>query len=360
MRGNQRLRWGTVALVIVLGCAPRRGEGVTTVKEPPAPPATTAPAPKQERPSSCVLEGDGEPLDRLLFHKEPELVIFGGRADSRPLLRVEGSGRYTLRGRWSELPEATGDGRARLELTRVGAFRVEGYAELAATRFRLRRRSPVVEGHVWLEADFLVRLVGLAGARVQVMAPVPFAAPRELSLQVACEDLAYDDRRERAPHAPDPEARAHVDRLQLHAAPAGQVVFAADSRLFFVAVEEERAGFARIRGERYGVQVAGWTPLALVSHTPQGSGGPGGSRHGHGSSSKGKVVRVLHATPLVAERGSAHVVVGEVAAGAAVRVLGAPSDDGWVSVELVNDEVRAVADVTLRIRAAELVAPTPP
>lgn len=359
MHCGKRLRFAAVILALVLGCTPPRTAGVVaavveaqgradaaapSVKAPPA-----APSP------SCVVAGDGEPEDRLLFHEEPELVIFGGRADQHPLLRIEGRGRYTLHGRWSELPEATGDGRARLALSRDGAFRVEGYAQLSATRFRLRRRSPVVDGHVWLEPDFVVRLLGMAGARARVTAPVPFEAPRELALEVGCEDLAYDDRRERVLDPHEREAEAHVDRLVLHAAPGGAVVFEAASHLFFVAVDEESGGFLRIHGERYGVRIAGWTPRALVSHEPQGSGGPSGSRRAHGSSSKGKPSRVLRATPLLAERAAVRATVGELAAGAVVRVLGVPTE-GRVAVELASGEVRPVAGVTLQVEAADLAA----
>lgn len=304
----------------------------------------------------CVLEGDGEPEDQLLFHQEPELLLYGDRADPRPLLRVEGRERYTLHGRWSELPAATGDGRARLALSRVGAFRIEGYAELSVTRFRLRRLSPVVEGHVWLEPDFVVRLVGMAGGRARVTAGVPFESPRELALEVRCEDLAYDNKRERPQDAHEDDARSHVERLQLHAAPNGPVVFDAASHLFFVAVDEERAGFLKIHGERYGVRIAGWTPRALVSHEPRGSGGPSGSRHGRRSGSKGKAARVLRRTPLLAVREAVRVKVGEIDAGGAVRVLGPTGSAGSVAVELVSGDVRPVDGVTLQVDAADLAA----
>ena len=185
-----------------------------------------------------------------MFHVQEELFLFGARGDTEPLVRIEGRGRHTLRGRWSELATEGGDGRAHLVLEEPGTYRVAGFSALGATRFRLRRRSAVVEGHVWLEADSLVRVTGAHGLRVRAACTGPFESPKELALEVACSDLAYDGRTERVTEPSDAKADAHVERLELRSAPGGPLVFHANSGLFFVHVDEYREDFAHIRGER--------------------------------------------------------------------------------------------------------------
>jgi hypothetical protein len=345
-------RGGALALALALACTPRAERAdvrpaAIDVRPAPSGSALVA-APPSPR---CVLEGDGEPEDRLMFHKEEDLVVFGARGDVDPLVRIEGRGRYTLHGRWTELSAEDGDGRARLTLESPGTVRITGFSLLHATRFRLRRRSVVVEGHVWLEPDFVVRVAGVRGGRARVVAAVPLDAPRELSLEVGCSDLAYDDRRERVSDPPKDEEVAHVGQLALYDAPGGRLAFEGGSSLFFVAVDEEREGFARIRGERYGIRIAGWTPLALVSHAPQGSGSPGGSRSSQGHGSKGRAARITRTTLLLAERAGARTPIGELAPGAEVRVVRS-GPTGTVAVELATVDVRPADGVALLVDEA--------
>jgi hypothetical protein len=305
-------------------------------------------------PPACEIEGDGEPEDRVMFHVEEELVLFGARGDAEPLVRIDGRGRYTLHGRWTELAADGGDGRARLVLERRGSFRLTGFSLLGATRFRLRRRSAVIENHVWLEPDYVVRVTGARGLRVHAIGAIPFESPKELALEVACGDLAYDGKTEHVAEASAPQADAHVERLELHDAPRGRVVFKASSGLFFVHADDYREGFAHIRGERYGIRVEGWTPQALVGHEPQGSGAPGGSRSSKGSRKKGTPARVSRATALIAERAGVRVVIGSVEPGTELRIL-ASSPDHTAVIEL-GDDVRPVDNVALRMLEADLEA----
>jgi hypothetical protein len=343
-----------LALVVVAGCTPpaeRAAVRPPVVDVWPVPAARAVDA--GEAAAACVLEGDGEPLDRLFFHEEEPLLLFGARGDAEALVRIDGRGRYTLHGRWSDLSGDGEDGRARLVLERAGSFRLAGFSLLHATRFRLRRRTALVADHVWLEPDYLVSVTAADGPRAKAIARLPFDAPKERALEVPCADLAYDDLRERVR---DPElegARAHVDRLALHDVPGGALVFAGGKQLFFVVVDEERDGFARIRGERHGIRFAGWTPSALVSRDPQGAGDPGGSRSGHGSRTKGKPARVTRTTALHAERGGTEVVLGQLEVGTEVRVLESGTGPR-VAVELAAEEVRALPGVSLRIAESDL------
>jgi hypothetical protein len=120
-------------------------------------------------------------------------------------------------------------------------------------------------------------------------------------------------------------------------------------------VDEERAGFARIHGERYGIRIAGWTPAALVSRDPQGSGTPGGSRSSRATTSKGKAGRVTRTAPLLAERAGQRVVIGEVERGTRVSVLRSGTE-GMVTVELAAPEVRAVPGVVLLLAESDVEA----
>ena len=329
---------------------------------PPVAPVDARPVPSSGVPAStpepgCTVEGEGEPLDKLLFPEEEALVLFGNRGDAQPLVRIEDRGRYTLFGHWSELSPPDGDGRARLVLERAGSFRLEGFSSLHATRFRLRRRTAIVPDHVWLEPDFLVRPAGASGAGVRVVASVPLGETKNFTVDVACTDLAYDDRKERVR---DPEldgARAHISDVTLHDAPGGPPVFEGGTSLFFVVVLEERDGFARVRGERNGILIDGWLPGALVSRAPQGSGDPGGGRSGRRTVTKGTPAKVARKTALLAERGGVRVGIGELEGGTQVRIL-RPATDGKLAIELDASEVRAVTGVTLEIAEADLlVAP---
>jgi hypothetical protein len=341
-----------LCVTVLVGCSPRPeragatppGIDVSTVPSGPSAAASAPPA--------CEIEGDGEPEDNVMFHVQEDLVVFGAREDAEPLVRIDGRGRHTLHGRWTELAAEGGDGRARLALDRPGSYRIAGFSSLGATRFRLRRRSPVVANHVWFEADSVVRVTGARGSSVRAIGVVPFESPKELGLEVACNDLAYDGKTERVPEPSSPTADAHVERLELHSAPRGPLVFQASSGLFFVHVDEYREGSAHIRGERYGLRIEGWTSQALVSHEPQGSGDPGGSRSSKGSRRKGTPAQVTRATALIAERGLARVVIGTAAQGAELRIL-ASSPDHTAAIEL-GDELRAVDGVTLRIVEADL------
>ncbi len=348
----------TLTLALAAGCAPApdrptpRPPTVDVGPVPsiaPTPPAIAAPAPAP----TCAIEGSGEPEDRLFFHAEEDFLLFGARADAEPLVRIEGRGRYTLHGRWTELGEPDGDGRARLALEQAGFFRLTGFSRLAATRFRLRRRTALVPDHVWLEPDYLVQVSAADGTRAKALARLPFDAPRERALDVPCADLAYDDQRERVPDPDTMTARAHIDHVVLHDKPGGAVVFEAGQQLFFVVIDETQDGFARIHGERHGVRIAGWTPRALVSQTPQGSGSPGGSRSAHGSGTRGKAARITRATALFAERGGKEVAIGQLEAGTEVRIL-SPGTGPHLPVELAAPEVRAAAGVTLRIAEGDL------
>lgn len=341
-------------LALLLGCTPRT-ERPVTIETRPVPSGGALVATPQPPLPACVVEGDGEPEDRLMFHREEDLVVFGARGDAEPLVRVEGRARYTLHGRWTELSAADGDGRARLTLESPGAVRITGFSLLHATRFRLRRRSTVVEGHVWLEPDFIVRVAGVNGARARVVAEVPLEARKELALEVGCSDLAYNDWRERVSDPTLHDPGAHVGQVTLYDAPGGSLAFEGGSLLFFVAVDEERDGFARIRGERHGIRIEGWTPLALVSHAPQGSGDPGGSRSASRRGSKGKAARITRTTALLAERAGVRTPIGELARGAEVRVLpGGPK--GSVAVELATVDVRPTDGVTLLVDETDLEA----
>lgn len=306
-------------------------------------------------PPTCAIEGAGEPEDRLFFHAEEDLVLFGARADAAPLVRIEGRGRYTLHGRWTDLGAPEGDGRAHLVLERAGAFRLGGFSLLSATRFRLHRRTALVPDHVWLEPDYLVQVGGADGARAKAVARLPFDAPKERALEIPCADLAYDDQRERARDPDAKTARAHLDHVALYDQPGGTLVFEAGQQLFFVVIDETRDGFLRVHGERHGVRIAGWTPQALVSQSPQGSGEPGGSRSGRGGKTTGKAARVMRATALLAERGGVEVTIGQLEPGTEVRIL--RSGTGLhVPVELAAAEVRAVTGVTLQIAESDLEA----
>ena len=347
-----------VVLALALGCgapvervAPR--PPVVDVRPVSGPTSAGALEPAPQPAPACTIEGDGEPEDRLFFHVEEDLLLFGARADVEALVRIESRGRYTLHGRWSDLAAPEGDGRARLVLERPGSFRLAGFSLLRATRFRVRRRTALVPDHVWLEPDYLVSVTGAEGPRVQAVARLPFDAPKERALELPCADLAYDDQHERALDPDQEAARAHVGRVALHDAPGGSVVFEAGPLLVFVVVEEERAGFAKIRGARHGIRIAGWTPSALVSRAPQGSGGPGGSRSGRGSTVKGQPARVIHATTLYAERGSVAAAIGQLEAGAELRVLQSGAGPR-VIVELAAAEVRALPGVSLKIAESDL------
>ena len=305
-------------LPVLLDCASATGRpapGPTVIGVRPV--ATAAPAPTTVTPvAKCSIEGAGEPIDRLFFHTEEELVLFGARADAEPLVRIEGNGRYTLHGQWTELGAPDGDGRARLVLERAGVFRLSGFSLLRATRFRLRRRTALVPDHVWLEPDYLLQVGAASGDRARAVARLPFDAPKELPLEVPCSDLAYDDQRELVRDPETKAARAHVDRVALHGEPGGPLVFEAG-------------------------------PL------PQGAGAPGGGRSAHGTKAKGKAARVTRATSLIAERAGHASTIGQLEAGAAVRILGAGTG-GHVPIALEAAEVRAVQDVTLRIAEADL------
>lgn len=342
-------------LPVLLDCASATGRpapGPTVIGVRPV--ATAAPAPTTVTPvAKCSIEGAGEPIDRLFFHTEEELVLFGARADAEPLVRIEGNGRYTLHGQWTELGAPDGDGRARLVLERAGVFRLSGFSLLRATRFRLRRRTALVPDHVWLEPDYLLQVGAASGDRARAVARLPFDAPKELPLEVPCSDLAYDDQRELVRDPETKAARAHVDRVALHGEPGGPLVFEAGPLLFFVTIDETRDGFMHIHGERHGVRIAGWTPENLVSQAPQGAGAPGGGRSAHGTKAKGKAARVTRATSLIAERAGHASTIGQLEAGAAVRILGAGTG-GHVPIALEAAEVRAVQDVTLRIAEADL------
>ncbi len=345
------------AVTRAVGCAPPAERAaprppVVDVRPVPASGSGAAVA-AAAAPPSCTIEGAGEPEDRLFFHAEEDLVLFAARADAEPAIRIEGRGRYTLHGRWTELAAADGDGRARLVLEQPGAFRLAGFSLLRATRFRLRRRTVLVPDHVWLEPDYLVQVGGAVGARVEAVAQLPFDAPRERALDIPCADLAYDDQRERVRDLDTKDARAHVDRLALHDRPGGPLAFEAGQQLFFVVIDEARDGFLRIHGERHGVRIAGWTPAALVSQDPQGSGDPGGSRSRRASKAKGKAARVTRPTTLYAERGGTEVAIGQLEPGAEVRVLRSGTG-GRVAVELAGPEVRAVAGVTLQVADADV------
>ena len=343
-----RHRSGALALALALGCAPRAEHAAirpATLDVPSAPSGRALGAAPQP---TCAIEGDGEPEDRLMFHREEDLLVFGARDDADPLLRIEGRARYTLHGRWTELSTEDGDGRARLTLESPGTLRIAGFSPMHASRFRLRRRSVVVQEHVWLEPDFVVRVAGVRGARARVVATVPLGAPKELALEVGCGDLAYDDRSERVSDPALDEEGAHVGRVALFDAPGGSLAFEGGPLLFFVAVDEERDGFARIRAERYGIRIAGWTPLALVSRAPQGSGGPSGSRSYRRPPSKGQPARVTRTTVLLAQRAGVRVAIGELARGAEVRVLGG-GPEGRVAVELATVDVRSVPGVALLV-----------
>jgi hypothetical protein len=342
-----------LCLTAFLGCSPRpdRASASPAAIDVSSVPSS-APMAVASAPPACEIEGDGEPEDRVMFHAEEALVVFGARGDTEPLVRIDGRGRYTLHGRWTELATEGGDGRARLVLERRGSYRVAGFSSLGATRFRLRRRSAVVENHVWLEPDSLVRVTGAHGLRIRAIGTIPFESRTELGLEVACNDLAYDGLTERAAEPAGPGADAHVERLELHDAPRGRLVYQAHSGLFFVRVDDAREGFAHIRGERYGVRIEGWTPRALVSYAPQGSGDPGGSRSSRVSGKKGKLARVGRSTALIAERGGARVVIGAVEPGTELRILASLPDHTAV-IEL-GDELRAVDGVTLRIVETDL------
>ena len=330
---------------------PPRAVDVRPVPSATAQVAAPAAAPAE----TCIIEGAGEPEDRLFFHVEEDLLLFGARADAEPLVRIDGRGRYTLHGRWSDLGAPDGDGRARLVLEQAGAFRLAGFSLLAATRFRLHRRTALVPDHVWLEPDYLVQVSGADGARAKAIARLPFDVPKERALDLPCAELAYDDQRERVRDPDTKTARAHLDHVALYDKPGGTLVFEAGQQLFFVVIDETRDGYLRIHGERHGVRIAGWTPQALVSQTPQGSGDPGGSRSGRGSKSKGKPARITRATTLFAERGGSEVAIGQLEPGLEVRILRAATGP-HVAVELAAPEVRAAAGVTLQIAEGDLAA----
>jgi len=302
--------------------------------------------------ATCTIEGDGEPEDRIMFHTEEDLLVFGARGDALPLVRIEGRGRNTLHGRWTDLASEDSDGRAHLLLEQAGSYRISGFAQLHATRFRLRRRTSVVGDHLWLEPDFIVRVAGARGARARVVAAIPFHAPREVSAEIPCADLAYDGNKERVTEPPLRDD-GHIGRIELYDAPGGERVFEGDTGLVFVQIDEERDGFLRVRGSRHGVSIAGWMPRALVSHAPQGSGGPSGGRSFHGSHQRGLPARVLRTTPLYAERAGVRVVIGEIDRGTEVRILGT-IESGSAIIEISGVEVRPVEEVTLRIAGADL------
>lgn len=302
--------------------------------------------------SSCVIEGDGEPMDRLYFHKVDDFLLFAARSDASPVARLEGVARYNVHARWSEMwPE--GDGRARVELERARVFRAAGFTQLGATRFQLRRRAAVVPDHVWLEANTLVRITEAVPAGFRVLAHARLRD--ELAVVVPCEDLSYDQPTEKMnvilPHDGD----AHVEHIELYDAPGGRrVLFQADSVLFYVAVDGERDGFLHVSGRYWNLSFAGWTPQELVSHEGAGNGGPAGSGTSHQTKSGGTPGRTLRATPLIAERHGTATKIGEIAEGVDVKVLATPGDDATLVVAIPASDLVPVGDVTFRLAAADV------
>ena len=317
---------------------------------PPPPRVASTRAPVVEAPPpSCAIEGDGEPLDSLFFHRAPELTISATRGGPA-LVRTQGEARYALRGRWTELAPPGGDGRAHLELSKPAVFRISGYADLAAVRFRLRREAAVVPEHVFLQVDSLVRVVGAEERDVSVVYEGPFETPKELSARVHCEDLGYEAVTGKYVDVPE-GATDSVSQVRLYDAPHGALRFEGDVGLIFVRTLEERDGFARIDGARHRVHITGWTPRELVDHTPRGSGYGAGGRSASTSHGRGRVGRITHATPLLARlSGNAPRPLGELSAGASVIVFGDPGE----LVTIALDDVIAMDGAVLLARAEDI------
>jgi hypothetical protein len=297
----------------------------------------------------CAIEGDGEPVDTILFHQMPALTLSATR-QGPPLLRTQGDARHHLPGRWSEITPH--DGRARLELTRSSAFRITGYSDLSAVRFRLRRDVAVVPDHVFLQAEALVRIVGGKEHEIDISSDVPFSAPKELRARVKCEDLGYERVRSKYEDAPQ-DAVASITELSLFDAPRGRVVFEGNVGLMWVIEHERRDDFVWIEGARHRVRLTGWVPRAQVDRTPRGGGSGAGGRSFSSRRGSGKKGRIARETPLFARRpGEAPAIMGELLAGSSVLV--GTEASSLVVVEIDGGEIVAEDGAEMIVRASDV------
>jgi hypothetical protein len=335
--------WLAAATILLGACNPAPAAAPAAPMTPAAS-AGAAGAPRSEE--ACVLEGDGEPLDEILYHEPPPLTVSATRTGA-PLVVTQGQARYELHGRWTDIGS---DGRARVELTRPGTLRLTGYADLAAVRFRLRKEAVVVPGHVFLQKNALVRVVSASSGQADVVSERRFEPPRTLASRLRCSDLGYEPI-DRAYDEPNDDATASVATVRLFDRPGGELRFEANVGLMFVRELEQRDGFVRIEGQRYRVRIAGWTPRELVDHEPRGSGFAGGSRHGSSSHRRGREARVANPTPLSVRAGAAPPAeIGELEAGAKVTVTGEGAE--LVAIDLAD--IAATDGGTLLVRASDL------
>lgn len=339
-----------VASAVACAPAPVPPQASMTTTPTPAPSSVAAPDAESE---PCIIEGSGEPLDTIIFHTPPDLALSATRGGP-PLLRTQGDFRHKLHGRWTDFGAPGGDGRAHLDLEKQGVYRISGFADVAAVRFRLKNEVAVVADHVFLEADALVRVTGVERAQATVAGDVPFDSPHELATRIGCRDLGYEAVTSKYVDALE-GARAHVGKVRLLDAPGGSTRFEADVGLLYVRVLEERDGFSRIEGARHRVRMVGWTPSELVDHAPRGSGYGSGSRSYGMSRPKGRAARVSRATPLLARAAAAPdgpVTMGQLAADAGVVVLA--EDAELATISLADGAVTTVGNVVLQVRLADL------
>lgn len=260
------------------------------------------PFPEPPRGVACVVYGRGTGVDGSCG--EPHMTeVAQGRDGARPMARFRP---HQVDVAWGIYP---GRGRGWVHVE-DGTFILDGFADLGAETFALRREVEVVREHVWLKHGAPVHVTGADRDGVSVRVDDLVEGVNDVSSRVPCEALLFDPPPEEAAAPPGvavvPAPEITLPRfstLSLHAAPGGALVTKLRTREeqlpLFLDVVERKDAWTHVRFETDRARFDVWTPTSEVD-SDVGSGiglsGLGCCGVGIGTSSHPSVI--LQKTPV--------------------------------------------------------------
>ena len=209
-------------------------------------------APPASKPTTCVVEGEGEPMAMAPW--QGDLWIERDAQGHAPLVRVTTPSE--LHASYTDFPDTSVGGRARITVGggTVPSARVVGWTDLGKRVFTIRRDAAIVPDHLWIASGSPIAIRGLHKRALEVERP---GSPTIVA-RVDCDALEY-----RPAFTADAPTVAGVDRrvagrTALRGSPDGPVVYELDVTRLLVRSDESVRGWARIAGRADVLRFDAW------------------------------------------------------------------------------------------------------